>query len=271
MPQALYGFASASLHPLEIMLALAVCALAAAAVVAAWRQRGATALRYASIALVLFATPSVLQAPIVRLALASDAGVMSLNLRFYYLAAAGFALAAAAVVAVLRGRAARVLVVATFGTLVVVGYATSRDIAARWRDTYAADSARVTRIGEALAAREFPPGCRIELAMPDYNDDVRTHIDTMVKGAAPRGASLLRCAVFAGRPVYNTVVDARDCTAGAWPGLRIAVANGHDLVDRFGNLCTLQFVEPDHAQHGPGIFHFSIDAQGRVAEPEVQP
>jgi hypothetical protein len=271
LPHALFGFTSASLHPLAIALVALLAALVIAAGIVAVRRRSAYAMRTASIALVLVAAPSVLQAPIVRLALANDAGVLSLNLRFYYLAAAGIALAVPAIWTLLRGRAARAACVGAFVALCVVGLVLSHRIASRWTDLYAADSARVTRIGEALAAREFPPGCRIELAMPDYSDDVRTHIDTMVKGAASRGASLMRCAIFAGRPVYNTVVDARDCAAGAWPGLRIAVANGHDLVDRFGNLCTLQFVEPDHAETGANVFPFSVDAQGRVASPEAAP
>jgi hypothetical protein len=268
---ALYGFRSASLGIFEIAFGVAIVVLVLVAAVVAWRRRDVRALRVASIALVLVAVPSVLQAPIVRLALANDAGVLSLNLRFYYLAAAGFALAVPFLLPAPRGLAARVPGVFVFALLIGVGLAQSRDLASRWRDIYAADSARVTRIGEALAPQQFPARCRIELAMPDYSDDVRTHIDTMVKAVAPRGSSLLRCAVFAGRPVYNTVVDARDCDAPAWPGLRIAVANGHDLVDRFGNLCTLQFTEPDHRETGPDIFHFSVDAQGRVGASEVTP
>lgn len=276
LPRALFGFAP-TLSDIQVLFAVVCVAPLMAASIVAWQTRNDAATRCIAIGLVLLAAPSVLQAPIVRVAMASDAGLVPMNLRFYYLAAAGIALIATGIWLAYRHRAARIVLLVLLGVpLLPVGLTLSRDVAAAWTATYATDGARITRMASALAQHEFTPGCRIELAMPDYSDDVRTHIDLMAKGVAPRGSSLLGCAVFAGRPVFVTLADERRCSATAWPGLRIAVVNGQDsvpqpLADRYGNLCTLQFVEPDHAQAGPGIFHFSVDAQGGLAADEVKP
>ena len=88
----------------------------------------------------------------------------------------------------------------------------------------------------------------------------------IAKVAAAPGASLLRCAVFAGTPVYTTIVDDAQCEAAAWPGLTIAVFNGAPVRARLGPLCTLQFAAPPAADEARAI-RVRVGADGNVFLP----
>jgi hypothetical protein len=75
---------------------------------------------------------------------------------------------------------------------------------------------------------------------------------------------VLGCAVFAGRPVYNTIVSSELCNAAAWPLLTLNHENGHSMLAPLGNLCTLQFAQPDPASLAASAVRFSVNPDGSL-------
>ncbi|UXI69233.1 hypothetical protein [Tahibacter amnicola] len=263
LPSAIAGFSSDWRWTAGLSAPLLVAQLTPWA--AALRRPSAAPWPAILIGATLLVVPAILQWPIVRQALAVESGLISLNLRFYYLAGIGLALGAGAAIASLRDTRRRRVGVALLACVTAAAFLRAHQVSTHWSATYGREAAQMTQLGKAVAAHSYTGGCQIELAMPHHSDDIRQHIDTIVKAMAPRGASVMTCAVYAGLPVYSIVLDAAWCDAARWPALRVAQFQGRPLMERFGNLCTAQFEEPDHARSGPGVYHFSVDAEGHLA------
>ncbi|MEO8673825.1 MAG: hypothetical protein ABI411_21150 [Tahibacter sp.] len=262
LPRALYGYAQVPLWISGLFALFAGVMLATVAVGLRQRQSEKAPAIVTGGGLLLL--PCLLQWPIVALALTDEAGLISLNLRFYYLATAGLALLAAASVSGLRSRrvgsAIGMLLLALLGSLLL----RTRDVAAHWTERYAAASTVHQRLAEQIGTHVFPPGCLIEIDAPSLDDDFRTHVDTIIKAGAPRGASIMGCVIFAGRPVYNTIVSGAMCSAAAWPLLNLNHENGHSMLAPVGNLCTLQFAQPDPALLAARAIRFSVGPDGSL-------
>ena len=268
-PQALSGFfhlsgkVTISTGALMLFVTMVAVVLVALKSLVAERKREAATLALCGAALI-FATPW-LQWPITRLALADVPGFDApVNLRFYYLAAAGVALLLGACVAASRD-AARLASIGLIALLCIAGTIHSYFLSALWTQDFSANSERHLQLSRDLAARDWPDGCRIVLDAPSFNDDFRTHADIIAKGAAARGATLMHCAVFAGTQVYTTIVDGKFCAADAWPGLAISLTNDKPVIARLGNLCTLQFASPP-AENDPRALHFAVAPDGHLIE-----
>ncbi len=215
-------------------------------------------------AALLCATP-LLQWPVTRLALLPPGYALTVNLRFYYLAAAALALLLGAA-ATVPGPRARVLGLGLLLMLGAGGLWRTRAVGEAWTARFAADGARQLVLAGELAAREWPRGCRLLLDAASFNDDFRVHADTIAKAAAAPGAPLMSCAVFAGTRVVTTVVDGALCRAEDWPGLTLSQAAQAPVIARLGKLCTLQFTSPPPADD-PRAVRLRVDAQGHLHDP----
>jgi len=215
-------------------------------------------------AALLCATP-LLQWPVTRLALLPPGYALTVNLRFYYLAAAALALLLGAA-ATVPGPRARVLGLGLLLMLGAGGAARGALLPLAEQAPAALVIANRTLARAQLAAREWPRGCRLLLDAASFNDDFRVHADTIAKAAAAPGAPLMSCAVFAGTRVVTTGVDGALCRAEDWPGLTLSQAAQAPVIARLGKLCTLQFTSPPPADD-PRAVRLRVDAQGHLHDP----
>ena len=269
-PQALSGFfhqggtARISVGAVVAWVAMIVMVLMASRNLLAEKKREAATLALCGAALV-FATPW-LQWPITRLALGDVPGFDApVNLRFYYLAAAGVALLLGACVAVMRDLP-RIASIGLAALVCAAGAIHGHEQSRLWTQDFSINSGRHLQLSRDLAARDWPAGCRILLDAPGFDDDFRTHADIIAKAAAPRNAALMHCAVFAGTQVYTTIVDGELCTSDAWPGLTISRTNDKPVIARLGTLCTLQFTAGP-AVDDPNVLRFSVSSDGHLIPP----
>jgi hypothetical protein len=269
-PQALSGFfhlsgkVAISTGALLLFLAVVAVVLLALKNLHAEKKREAATLALCAAALI-FAAPW-LQWPITRLALGDVAGFdVPVNLRFYYLAAAGVALLLGACIAATRGMP-RIASISLIVLICTAGAVHSHLLSRLWTRDFSANSERHLQLSRDLAAHDWPTGCRIVLDAPTFDDDFRTHADIIAKSAAAPGATLMQCAVFAGTQVFTTIVDGELCSTDAWPGLAISKTNDKPVIAVLGNLCTLQFATPPSADD-PRALHFGVSADGHLIPP----
>ena len=256
-PDALSGFQSPSLAwPL---LAGAILALAAVASV----RGGKRAWALAGCGAVLLAAPSLLQWPITALTLTHDDFAFTENLRFYYLASAGFALLAGAACA--SARAWRVSAVAACAILALCGLTQTHRLIQRWAHTWRPESKAAQRLGDELSTRDFPPGCRIALETRDW-PAFAPHADTIVKAVAAPDAPVQACVVFAGTQTYQNYIPAAVCDAAHWPGLPLARTPGLMSLQTLGNVCIARFAVWKPEQLGTPLFRFRVDSDGHAQE-----
>lgn len=261
-PAAVFGFRPVAAGWWLLLAAAALLLLVG--LVRAIRRRDAGAIRLAWVGATLLAVPPLLQWPVTKLALSDVAGLgLTINLRFYYLAFAGCALLWSAGLAGLRGTRSQWMSLAVSLALCAQGFLVAHRIARDWANETRAPTVAYLAMGQALGSRSFEPGCRIVLQAPDFRPEFPYYADVVVKGTAPRGSSVLDCAVFAGVVPFQTIVDASQCDEAAWPGLAIRRLQGIRWIARLENLCTLTFEAPPTAD-AAGVSKFSVTADGRV-------
>jgi len=228
--------------------------------------RGPRALALTGIGLLVI--PAALQWPVTAPVLSDDGSrAFTENLRFYYAAAAGLALALAAGYAALQSQRARLLMLS--GCLMAAGYAAivSYQLSRHWAQAWRSSSDAYLTLAADLGRRQFPAGCRIFLDAPDWTDAFRHHADTIVKAAAPATASVQSCAIFAGTQVYQTFLPADRCTPADWPGLAFSERQGTPIAASVGDVCMLQFATYSAAdQLGAPLFRFRVGGDGRAQE-----
>jgi hypothetical protein len=267
-PQALSGFfhqgGPVTISAIALSVAIVAVVMIALRNLLAEKKREAATLALCGAALI-FATPW-LQWPVTRLALGDIPGFDApVNLRFYYLAAAGVALLLGACVAASRGLP-RIASIGLTALVCAAGAVHGHFQSRLWTQDFSANGERHLQLSRDLAARDWPAGCRIVLDAPGFEDDFRTHVDIIAKAAAVRNASLMQCAVFAGIQVYTTIVDGRLCTPEAWPGLVISRTNDKPVIARLGTLCTLQFTAGPAADDA-NVLRFGVSSDGHLIPP----
>lgn len=262
-PSALVGFLPA--NPAMIYLMAALLMIACVGIGMALRTRAQSALVRAWIGLGCLLLPALVQWPVTAEVL-TNAGSRAFteNLRFYYAASAGLALLLAIGFAQLRSRFGKATMAASCLLWSVFAFAQSHAVSAHWAQQWGKLSNAYLRLGTELGQRSFPPGCRIYLDVPAWPDVFRAYADNIVKARAGVNASLQACAIFAGKPVYQTIVPAQRCTAQDWPGLELAQQKNILLADRIGNVCILQFANYRPDQLGAPLFRFRVDADGHA-------
>jgi hypothetical protein len=263
-PSAIFGFRE---PPTWAWLLLADASLLAAAGVArAIRQRQRDTLRLAIVGATLLVVPAILQWPVTQLVLGSTAALaFTANLRFYYVAVGGLALLWSAGYAGLQATRSRWLLLAATLALAVQWFATANVVATAWANDTRAFSPRYLALSRDLGTISFPAGCRIELHAPDFPPDFAHFADVIIKGGAPRGASVMGCVIFAGGAPYMSIVNADLCTEANWRGLAIRTVQGKKLLAPVGNLCMLSFDPPHFAADGLDVHRFEVDASGRLS------
>jgi hypothetical protein len=261
---ALSGFLPAP--GLWVLFAGLLLAMAYGLARSATAARDARALALTGIGLLVL--PAALQWPVTAPVLSDDGSrAFTENLRFYYAAAAGLALAVAGGYASLQAQRARVLMLS--GCVIAAGYAAvlSYQLSMRWANAWRSASDAYLALAADLGQRQFPPGCRIFLDAPGWTDAFRHHVDTIVKAAAPTSASVQSCAIFAGVQVYQTFVPPDRCTPAHWPGLAFSERQGTPIAATVGDVCMLQFVTYSAAdQLGRPLFRFRVDNAGHAQE-----
>lgn len=244
LPAAMTGFADATAgHAAVVLLALVVVA---GAVLGAWAQpRLRLPLCQAGLFLLL---PPLLQWPITHLVFA-DAGarVFTENLRFFYLATAALGmLLAVAADRPARRRRQTATVLAALLVLLPAGWGAQRLVQA-WVRSTGHTSAQILALARPVARESYPDGCLVQLEREDWPTAFPTFADAIVKFAAPRGASVLGCAVFTQQPPAHTLLPRRLCSASAWPALTLRGQQGVPVLRPLGNLCLAGFAMPDPA------------------------
>lgn len=263
-PLALFGFRAPPAGLWALLAAMAL--LGVVGVIAALRRGDEPVLRLAIAGAVLMGVPPLLQWPVTSFVLAGREGLaFPTNLRFYYLAMAGVALLWGAGFAGLRHLRLRWPLLAGTAALAVHGFATAHSIADSWARQTRQDS-RHLAIGAALGQRDFSPGCVIRLHVADPAPLFNSYADAIVKAAAPRGADVLGCVVFAEGAPYVSITSRSPCSDSSWPGLAVRSVRDMRLEAPFGNLCMYSFEAPRLDPADPRVHEFDVDADSRVSE-----
>lgn len=266
-PAALIGFTDTGVLPSAIGLLAIAIALTGSIRAGLGSTPKAVNTRLVVTGLGFLLLPALVQWPITYLVLVDDRSTaFAENLRFYYFAGAGFALLVSTAYAtgpsqVLRASTWLVVVLAC-----AAGFWLSHRLAMDWRQRWRASSEAALRLGTALAARDFPPGCRIGLAAADAAPIFRQHADTIVKAVAATTASVQNCVIFAGTNPALSLLPATQCAAAQWPGLVVREYAGQPLLGRYGNLCLVQFSVESLDRLGTPRFTFELEADGTPHE-----
>jgi hypothetical protein len=264
-PSALSGFLHAP------VFAVGVCVLLITTLFAFARTPRKLAAPASTLLLIgagLLLLPAALQWPVTAPILIDDGSrAFTENLRFYYAASAGLALLLAAGYAMLATTRARWPTLAVCLACAAFGSALSYQLTAAWARAWRQSSDAYLTLAGELGQKPFPAGCRIYVDAPAWNENIRHHVDTIIKAGAPVNAPVQSCAVFAGEQVYQTFVPADRCTAASWPGLAFSERQGIPIAASVGDVCMLQFAtytKPE--QLGAPLFRFRVSADGHAQE-----
>lgn len=203
--------------------------------------------------MILLLGPALVQWPITHFVLTqADATSHLVNLRFYYLASSGLAIVIAAAAAGFDVRALRIGAYAIPALALAMSVPLSQRIIAGWVARTGESSRMALALATPVAAGQYPAGCRIVLEDSATRAGYVHYADAIVKAAAPRGASVLNCAVFTETAPYHAVLDRPSCSLRDWPGLETRHGEPYPLIRPYGDLCLVAFKRPD--DFGPNTF-----------------
>lgn len=238
LPQALTGLSPrAAALPVALSLILVIVAASRRA----WRTKRAAAMLVGG---ALLLGPAVLQSPITAVVLSGEAPMaMLVNLRFYAIAALGFAvLVAASWPDAPRPRlaAAALVLVAC-----MAGGWTSHQQAWQWAAETRAMAIDHRAAAAAVAVGEWalpPHGCIVDVQGVPLPEGVRPYFDGMLRARLPHGDPLRRCAFAAdGQLPWVSFLPAEACARGHWTdaGVHVVVAIAGPMADELAGACQI--------------------------------